>query len=77
MENINHEENEFEEHQELHKYKTEVDGNESSDKSKKNYENKISFQMSMIERPLMKFYLVQLFEILNMRVRVKRGFIEN
>ena len=69
MENINPEENEFEEHQELHKYKTEINGNESSDKSRKNYENKISFQMSMIERPLMKFSLVQPFEILPKNVQ--------
>ena len=64
MKNINPEENGFEAHQEFHKYKTEIDGNESSDKSRKNYEHKISFQMSMIERPLMKFSLIQLFEIL-------------
>ena len=37
LENINPEENEFEEHQELYKYKTESDGDESSDKSTKNY----------------------------------------
>ena len=64
MENINPEENEFEEHQELHKCKTKIDGNESSDKSTKNYEKNISYHMSMFERPLMKFSLVQLFEIL-------------
>ena len=29
LENINPEENEFEEQQEFHKYKTEIDGNES------------------------------------------------
>ena len=37
LENINPKENEFEEHQELCKYKTESNGDKSSEKSTKNY----------------------------------------